>query len=41
MGNLVDRLPMPWLSLQSGMMVFDGLVIGLIGVLFLLAGEGS
>lgn len=33
MSNLVDRLPMPWLYLQSGMMVFGGVVIALIGVL--------
>ena len=41
MSNLVDRLPMPWLYLQSGMMVFGGIVIGLIGVLFLIGGENS
>ena len=40
MSNLVDRLPMPWLYLQWGMMVFGGLVSALIGVL--LAGyDGS
>ncbi|WP_237713452.1 hypothetical protein [Halococcus hamelinensis] len=39
MSNLVDRLPMPQLYLQSGMMALGGLLLGLLGVLFLLDGE--
>ena len=39
MSNLVDRLPMPQLYLQSGMMILGGLLLGLVGVLFLLNGE--
>ncbi|WP_160135399.1 hypothetical protein [Halococcus salsus] len=41
MANFVDRLPLPRLYLQSGMMVLGGLVVALIGVLFLIAGESS